>query len=384
MATRISDGYAAVLRRVTERALLVRPAMDGAEPTTAHPLAHQLRPLTAPAGALARWRAEQLLQSAQAQLAGRAWTRTPVRMVEPPVPVAAWTAPPSVAARLAERRESPTSLDALCECQARWLVQDVLGVRTGRHREPLSLDRLIGNLAHALANELLPPGPPPPLEGFRARAMAVLDTLAPQLAAPLLLPAFAAELAAARRRVPEGLEALVRVLHAARLDIVGAELDREGEIAGLPLRGRIDLLVRGASGLGIIDLKWTRSVRRYRDEVADGRAVQLAIYGAVAEPGGDVATGGYFLLRQARLLTPRGSFLPGEDIVAAQSPRQTLDVVVADAKAWRHLVQQGVAIAAGVEGAAELRPDSLVLGPAEAPCRYCDLRSLCRIDVEAV
>lgn len=383
-ARRISEAYGNALRHVTERALLVRPAMSGSEPTTAHPLAHQLRPLTEGPGTRVRWRAEQLLESSDACLAGRPWTRTAIEVLDPPLAVAEWAAPGTVTARLAERRESPTSLGSLLACQARWLAQDVLGLRRGRHAEPLNLDQLIGNLAHAVANELLRPGPPPALEGFLARATVVLDDLAPQLAAPLLLPAFAAELAAARKRVPEGLEALARALHEARLEVVGTELDREGVVAGLPLRGRLDLLVRGEAGVGVIDLKWTRSVRRYRDEVADGLALQLAVYGGIADPHDEAATGGYFLLRQGRLLAPRGSFLPGEDIAAAQTLAQTLHLVVEDAKAWRQLAQEGVAIAAGVEGAADLRPEHLYLGAAEEPCRFCDLKGLCRIDVEAV
>ena len=69
-ARRIGAGYNDALLRVTERVLLVRPALSGADETVAHPLAHQFHPLTEPAGERVSWRAESLLSEAQARLGG--------------------------------------------------------------------------------------------------------------------------------------------------------------------------------------------------------------------------------------------------------------------------------------------------------------------------
>lgn len=383
VARRISESYAAVVGRVTERVLFVRPAMSGLEPTTAHPLAHQLRPLTEPAKDRVRWRAERLLADAQQRLAGRSWARTPAATLDPPDAVPTWRVPASVVGRLADRRESATSLQNLLACQLGWLAQDVLGLRAGGLTALPSDHQLLGNLAHALARELLPPGPPPPLADIRARAVARLEALAPQLAAPLLRPERAAELAAARARVPLALESLVRVLHERGLEIVGVETEREAEIDGLRLRGRLDVLVRRGDALGVVDLKWTRSLRRYVDEVADGAAVQLAVYGAIAEPAAQGTTGAYFLLRQSRLLAPHGSFLANERIDAARDLGETFGAVHGDWRIWRGLAAGGEAHAAGVEGAAVLRPTTLDFEASPDPCRFCDLKGLCRIDVEA-
>ena len=77
-ARRIGAGYTDALMRVTERVLLVRPALSGANETVAHPLAHQFHPLTEPAGERVRWRAERLLSEAQARLGGRILPRQQV------------------------------------------------------------------------------------------------------------------------------------------------------------------------------------------------------------------------------------------------------------------------------------------------------------------
>ena len=75
------------------------------------------------------------------------------------------------------------------------------------------------------------------------------------------------------------------VAEAKGLEVVGTELDREAEFAdGLSVLGRLDLLVRHPTeGLGVIDLKWTKSAKRRRTELAEGRALQLATYGAIAD-----------------------------------------------------------------------------------------------------
>jgi hypothetical protein len=384
-AARVTGGYADVILRAAEQVLLVRPALSGADETVAHPLAHHLHLMIEAAGDRVRWRAERLLAEPDVQLGGRHLVREPVTVAEPPAARARWTAPVAALNELVARRESATSLTRLLNCQLSWFAQDVLRLRAGRFAEIPGADQLFGNLAHEIANRLLPPGPPPPISDIRPRAVALFEELLPQMAAPLQQPELAGELAAARERVPAALEALVRFLHDLGLEVVGAELDRQGQVGGLPLQGRLDLLVRQGAAPAVIDLKWTRSARRYRSEILEGRAVQLAVYGAIAGAGpGQSAPGAYYLLRQRRLLAPRGSILAEEDIEAARSLGETLDAVVEDWRRWRSHLEGGELLAAGVEAAAEHRPADLIFEAAKEPCRFCDLTRLCRVAVEAL
>ncbi|WP_225199233.1 PD-(D/E)XK nuclease family protein [Gluconobacter oxydans] len=382
-AVRISGGYADVALQAGEQALFVRPALSGGAETVAHPLEHQLHLMIEQAGELVRWRAERLLTEPAAQLAQRVLPRAAVDIMDAPAPRARWRVPAAGRARLANRRESATSLGRLLNCQLSWFVQDVLRLRTGRFADIPGANQLFGNLAHEIANRLLPPGPPPAAADIRSRAVALFEELLPRVAAPLQQPEFAGELAAARERVPAALETLVRTLHARGLEVVGAELDREGEAGGLPLQGRLDLLVRQGATPAVIDLKWTRSARRYREEIAKGRALQLAVYGAIAEPG-TAATGAYYLLRQRRLFAPRGSLLAEEDIEAVRGLDETLHGVIDDVSLWRSQLDGGNLLAMGVGEAADHRPAELMFEASKEPCRFCDLTGLCRVGVEAL
>jgi len=47
------------------------------------------------------------------------------------------------------------------------------------------------------------------------------------------------------------------------------------------------------------------------------------------------------------------------------------------------LAVQGVALGTGLPDAADHLPEGLSVVPSEAPCRYCELTSLCRVTQEA-
>ena len=363
----------------------MRPALAAADQTVTHPLEHQLRPVLAGAADKVTWRAERLLSEAAATLAGRKLARRAIEVIAPPLGQAVWSVPEAARLRLAGRRESASSLGRLMNCQLLWFSQDVLGLRKGRFAEIPGPDQLFGVVAHEIAKRLLPAGPPPPLAGVRARAGELFEELLPRMAAPLQQPQLAGELAAARQMVPAALEALVRLLHDRKLEVVGAEIERQGAVGGLALQGRMDLLVRRSAKVAVLDMKWTHSERRYREEIAEGRAVQLAVYGALVASGEGAATpGGYFLLRQRRVLAEPGSLLADDPIEASRSEPETLQLVVDDWAAWRDLAEQGTLLAAGLPESAVRRPVGLGFEASADPCKYCDLTTLCRINVEAL
>jgi len=386
VAARIGWGYANAIHQTRKGVMLIRPALAGGEETVSHPLAHQLNPLTQPAGARIRWSAEQLLDDAAHDLAGRSLPRELAATVSPPQARAQWPLPATAIARLADRKESASSFEHLADCQMRWMLLDVLRLSRGRFAEIPGPDQLLGNLAHEIANRVLRPGPVADADEVLRQVDAVFDTLLSAIAAPLQQPEFAGELAAARTRVPAALAELARLMRQKGLEVVGTELDREAVFAnGLSVVGRLDLVVRDATqGLGVIDLKWTRSANRRRTELAEGRALQLATYGAIADPaGGAPAPGAYYLLNQRRLIGPVGAFVADEEIEAVRSLAQTWTDLMETWRLWRDLATQGSALATGLPDAAEHFPGGLGIAPSEAPCQYCELTSLCRVTVEA-
>lgn len=386
-AARIGWSHSNAVHRAGERLILVSPALSGGEETVSHPLAHQLSPLSAPAGRTVRWSAERLLDEAEHHLAGRHLVRERVAVVTPPRQRARWTLPPSAQAKLARRTESATSFERLAECQMRWMLLDVLRLSRGRIAEIPGPDQLLGNLAHEIANHVLQPGPVEDVDAVLAQAEAVFDELLGAIATPLQQPEYAGELAAARARVPAALAQLARLLRRKGVSVVGTEIDREGTFPdGLEVNGRLDLLVEHpVQGLGVIDLKWTRSAKRRRTELAEGRALQLATYGAIADPaGGPPVPGAYYLLSQRRLIGTEETFLADEGIEADRTLTETWAALMTTWRTWRDLGLSGTVLATGASEVDAHMPADLPIAPGAEPCRYCELTGLCRVAVEAV
>lgn len=384
-AGRIGWSYANAVQWADDRLLFICPALSGGEETVSHPLAHHLHPLTAPAGRTVRWGAERLLNEAVHAVAGRDLVRDLVAVVTPPRGRAHWNLPAAAIAKLEGRQESATSFERLADCQMRWMLLDVLRLSRGRFSEIPGPDQLLGNLAHEIANRILQPGPVPDADEVLRHVDAVFDELLSAIATPLQQPEYAGELAAARARVPEALAQLARLLREKGLTVVGTELDRAADFAdGLSVKGRIDLIVEHpADGLGVIDLKWTKSAKRRRSELVEGRALQLATYGAIANPaGGPPVPGAYYLLNQRRLIGQQGTVVADEDIDTDRSLGDTWTDLVSTWRAWRDLARGGTVVASGVWEAAYHLPAGLGIAPGAEPCRYCELTGLCRVAVE--
>jgi hypothetical protein len=386
-ASRIGWSYTHAVNMASECLILVRPSLSGGEETTSHPLAHQLDPMTRLVGGAIRWKAEQLLDGDVHTLAGRTLHRVEQVFTSTPQARAQWKLPTSAIARLQGRTESASSFERLMDCQLRWVLLDVLSLSRGRFAEIPGPDQLIGNLAHEIANSVLPAGLVAPGEVIGRQAEDIFEDLLSAIAAPLLQPEFAGELAAARKRVPMSLANLAEILRKKGLAIVGTEVDRAADFKnGLSVRGRLDLLVdHPINGLGVIDLKWTKSAKHRRDQLAEGRALQLATYGAIADPnGGGPVVGAYYLLNQRRLIGLKGTLVADEEIDTARSLEATWNEIMNTWQAWLDIAASGSALAAGVPGAADIMPDNLSISPSQEPCRYCELTSLCRIGAEEI
>ncbi|WP_443749342.1 RecB family exonuclease [Asticcacaulis solisilvae] len=384
-AARISWNYANVVKMAHERIIFVRPALSGNEETTSHPLAHQLQPLLIKPSSKISWRAETLLDDASPTFAGRKLAREPISVIQPPQVRGQWSLPETIASKLQDRKESATSFERLIDCQMRWLLIDVLRLSPGRFAEIPGADQLLGNLAHEIANQVFQAGVTPVSDIVRVQASDKFDDLVSAIAAPLLQPEFAAELARAKVKVPQALAHLSRILEKRGIELVGTELERDMDFAdGLSVTGRLDMVVRHPSdGVGVVDLKWTKSDKRRRAELKDGNAIQLATYGAIADGSETSAvTGAYYLLNQRRLIAPTGSFLADDEIEPTRSLSDTWDAVVATWKGWRDLAQQGIAVAAGVEGAEAHFPSDLGFEAKKEPCTYCEMTGLCRVAAE--
>ncbi|WP_181008479.1 PD-(D/E)XK nuclease family protein [Sphingomonas montanisoli] len=343
----------------------------------AHPLAHRLKPALDRVGT--RVTLEAALRGPTLELAGTTIGR---RAIEPralPAPQFAWTVPSGFSARIAGAAESATSLENLFSCQLMWALRHVARLRPGRVRSIPDANQLLGNLAHAIAREVFAPGDPPgPAEAER-RTADLLEGRIDQLAAPLRHPEFAEELNSARRRLPAAMASLASCLAENDLTVEATEKQVSGIFETLlAMQGSVDLVARDRAGHAVIvDLKWTRSDRSRVNEIATGRAVQLATYGALVA-GDSPYRAGYFLLNQRQFLTLAGTGLVGRPVEGARSFPDTWAAILAAWRTWREGAEAGTLLATGVQGVEDSIPAALGI-TRDVHCDWCDYATLCRV-----
>jgi hypothetical protein len=263
----------------------------------------------------------------------------------------------------------------------------VARLRAGRVRSIPEPEQLFGNLAHALAADVFVPGDPPAPAAAEARVGADFERYVDELAVPLRYDEHAVEFVQARRLLPRAIGAVAQTLRENRLRVVATEHAFEAAPAGGPLlRGYVDLLAEDGAGPVVVDLKWAYTPKYRTDELREGRAVQLAVYGAavaVDGPKGPPGTAtptpraGYYLLKHRRFLTTPDAGLAGSVVREAPDLASTWDGIAAGWRGWRRRIDEGTLRARGValpEGA----PDDAEGLQREARCDRCAFAALCR------
>jgi hypothetical protein len=327
---RLSAAWERPLRHARDRLLLVRPTLAGGVETTAHPLWHSLVARNSKIAEEISVRAENVLHGTSPAFAGRTLARSPVALVPPPELRPEWAAP---AGKVRPREfESPSSLATLLTCPFQWTLKYASGLRPGVRQSLPEIEKLVGIVAHRIAQEAFPPGAPPrpgAVESFAARRF---EELLPLVAATLLLPGAASELAAARRSVPPALAELARFLEVEKLTVVGVEDEfsvADTLVPGTGVGGRIDMRAATAEGRQVvIDLKWHRTEKYVRSDLKLGTALQIAAYARhVSDERIDVSAG-YYMLRQRRFLASEQLRGGSATVIAGQTPKETWEKTV--------------------------------------------------------
>lgn len=372
-----SAAWERAILNARERVLFFAGGLDCGADDNLHPLAHRLRQGLDLVGS--HLGLEAALNTPSVTIAGTTIARAPISPRPLPAARFSWNTPPGFSSKRDQITESATSLESLLSCQLMWALRHVAHLRPGRVRSIPDANLLLGNLAHAIAREVFKPGLPPNPDIAAHQTTELLELQIDQLAAPLRHPEFAEELNFARRKLPAAMASLARCLVDNHLTVETTEQQVSGTFESLlALRGAVDLVARDASGHPvIIDLKWTRSERVRIEEIAKGRAVQLATYGALVSPD-EPYRAGYFLLNQKQFATLEGSGLVGRLVESERSFPDTWKVIVSAWSTWRASAEAGQLLATGVEGIANHLPVDLPIDR-EVHCEWCDYSTLCRM-----
>ncbi|MGO1889572.1 MAG: PD-(D/E)XK nuclease family protein, partial [Corynebacterium variabile] len=220
-----------------------------------------------------------------------------------------------------------------------WLLDRRLGIRAGGLVDVPTGNRMVGTWLHATVENIVNRrldengGDPVTVYVTAQEVTEELEALLPAFASELALPGRSRDRGATIALAVRSITGLFTALEGAGIRVRAVEAEFETTLTGshgrdgapLVLGGFRDMDVIMADGTdGVIDLKYTFAKKKYRDAVANGTALQLAVYAAsLATPAAHLADVpvAYFSLHDDLLHTADPRFGLGED---------TLDVSVAD------------------------------------------------------
>jgi len=185
----------------------------------------------------------------------------------------------------ARERQSFTSLTDLFDNPAVSVLKDAANLRGATLMAVEDERRLLGTLAHRLVEKLFQvPGVLAwTADEVRGWFEAYGDSLIEAEGAPLLMLGFSIALHRFKGTVREATVTLVAHLQSAGAVNVRPEVPYEGMLFGIPVVGKVDLLVElPGTRYAVLDLKWS-GLARYRERLLTGTHLQLAIYASLVE-----------------------------------------------------------------------------------------------------
>lgn len=209
-----------------------------------------------------------------------------------------------------------------------WLLRWRLGIRTGGLADVPTGNRMIGTWLHAAVEEIVTgqladnDGDPVTVHVTATGVAEILERLLPWYASELLLPGRQRERGTTLALAVRSITGLFTTLADAGIRVRAVEADFDTALTGsrgadgapLRLRGFRDMDIVLADGTpGVIDLKYTFAKKKYRDKVARGTALQLAVYAkSVAAEQGSATLAeipvAYFSLHDDQLHTASPAF----------------------------------------------------------------------------
>jgi len=275
-----------------------------------------------------------------------------------------------------------SQMSTLIGCPSKWVFQyharlssmDSLSLPTG--------NTMIGSLCHKIVEDLYTDTTKWNAVTVRSYTSSLFDKRVPQMAAELLQPGRELEIERYRISVCDAVDALLKTIEQAELTVTKTEGQVSGkDLDGIPFKGYIDLLLEDKDGqVFVIDLKWSGSTKYKKEEVKDGKALQLASYAWMLKSADDVwAPGAYFMLAQGELLADDYRFKADYVI---DSPLSAKDVWQLGSKTWSSLFKQakeGEIEVSGLFDEKELKSvrEEQGLMYVKPPCHFCDFGNLC-------
>lgn len=378
----------------SEKLILVKPRTVAGREIAAHPFFHEIAESIETAPNLMRplivRQSQNIYMRPEIHIAGRTLHRRRGKSIQLPVERPIWKITPGLS--LGEK-ESPTSVERLLGCQLNWLLRHKARIRPGNLLTMAEGEQLAGNLAHAIFSTLFTQLPKEQWHYVGQKAEELFDDLCPKVAASLLLPGKSLERLKLRKAISEGAEHLAALVIKAGFEQITCETERQAKFDTIDFGGRPDMhLSHETENDFVIDLKWAQKTAYRRQELADGTAIQLAIYAWLcSQETGKPTAAGYYMLAQNQLLASASQPFPSHMHIRGATLDQTFQNIAESYLTHRAIVSSGTVYATGINDQLQtLRDDitgeetavasQVVPGinfSVEPPCRFCDYKRIC-------
>ena len=359
--------------------LLVLPDRDRGQPTSAHPFWDEI---------VARLRLDDVHEAALTIAALDLATRPPWQLELEPLPMLplpearpSWHVPPGRVPTSA--RLTAPGIEDLLDCPLRWVLGTGASLRSRSVPAIAEGALLNGILGHRLVQRLVELEPVDTWVGSVER---ILDELLPVMAAPLLQPGMRFELLQLRHQLTRAVDGLVGLLQRSGMRVAGVEEEITAPWLATEVVGRLDLrLVDQHDREAIVDLKW--GLGRYRAQLEQGRAVQLAVYAQVRRVAGGqeaLPSAAYLSLSRGRLSTTDPARFGEAEGVGGPPLGETVARITTTVPAVRVALEAGFVPVTGVSRARPLL-DSLEVAedrrdahyPSTPRCDDCGFGAVC-------
>lgn len=388
-----SSSWRNVIKWAGQTLILVKPSSIAGESVDPHPFWDEINYLLNPNTGnpdLLIFDASRLWKQSSVSFLGRDLSRKAVDTITTPQALEQWQIQPGQIQ--GKSKESPTGMGKLISCPLSWVLEYILRISPQLMISLPSGSQMVGTLAHAVFEQVFTKQPLPFPEDAYDLARDAFDILAPQMASSILLPQQKPEKERTKERIAFAAKNLCDFIIRWNLTVKGMEEERHREDfnQNQEFYGRMDLILENSSHEEIIiDLKWSKKSDYKRDELSDGKAIQLAAYAWLLAPGkAKFPSGAYYMLAQSEFLGPNGDFIDPQYIVSEANLNQIWQASFETYQQHIQDIKSGKITASGVSQSLmssnnldhsddEPADGNLPKMGLEAKCNLCDFANLC-------
>lgn len=239
---------------------------------------------------------------------------------------------PRLAQRSQREVESYSSLESLFYYPHQWVLRHQVKLRPSPILRVVKDETLMGTLAHRIFEKLFQENR---VDWTRDALYSWIETTAQSLfereGAVLLLFGREPERVGFIRRVREAAWVLLDHLRSNHWEVVGTEMQLEGNFDDQPIRGIADLVLRRGDEWAVLDLKW-RGAGYRQTLIRNEEDLQLTLYAHMAGNGATWAHTAFFIINRAQLLARNNQAFQSVQGIAPDS-----DVADTMSRIWQRM-----------------------------------------------